>query len=329
MDPMKEQDRGMLENILDELKKGRKCVLLHENADPDALGSAAALHYAFTEVTIGAVEGLSKLGKELQKNLAIEVVEKPDLTKFDRIVVVDAPSPDRLGDYKDQLNDPIVIDHHSKTFCWEAEYCYVDDDKTSCAEIIYEILKLGSYDITPKIGLALLASIMSDTGKFSYANADTFRTFGEILTLSNLSMNHVLSAFEVQHETDYSRKISRLKGAQRLRFENVGEYIVASTQISAFESSVCNALISIGASIAFAGSQREDEFRISSRATPDMISKGLHLGNLMAAIGDENDCQGGGHNGAAGLSGMGDVEAMLNICLKRAKNALYPLLAGN
>jgi len=312
----------MLKKILDELKTGSKCILLHENADPDALGSAVALSLAFPEVSIGTVEGLNRPGKDVRNNLGVDVIEKPDLSDFDKIVVVDAPSPDRLGEYQNKLKKPIVIDHHSKTFNWDTDLCYVDENKASCAEIIYEILKLGDIKITRTMGLALLTSILSDTGKFSYATQDTFRTFGEIMDETGLSVNDVLSVFEDQHDTDYSRKISRLKGAQRLRYDVVNRYIISVSQISTFEASVCSALISLGANVSFVGSQRDDKFRISARTTHDLVELGLHLGNLMADIGEEIGGKGGGHDGAAGLSGTGDVEAVLNICMERTKSAL-------
>lgn len=311
----------MLEDILSELEKGKKCILLHVNADPDALGCAIALSLAFPNVSIGAVGGLSKNGKFLQKNLGVEVIEQPDISLYDKIVVVDTPSPERLGEFKDKFRDLIVIDHHSKTFDWSTELCYVDENKASCGEIIYQILKLGEKEITWQIGLALLAGIMTDTGKFSYANASTLKTFVEIMEFTGISMDEVLSVFEEEHETDYSKRISKLKGAQRLRYQSLKGYIVAVSQISTFESDVSNVLLSLGADVAFVGSQRDDKLRISARATQAIIKEGLHLGNLMADIGKEIGCDGGGHDGAAGLTGVGDVEAVLNICMERTKAA--------
>ena len=37
----------------------------------------------------------------------------------------------------------------------------------------------------------------------------------------------------------------------------------------------------------------------------------------MSGIGEETMSDGGGHGGAAGLTGIGDTEAMLNICMSR------------
>jgi nanoRNase/pAp phosphatase (c-di-AMP/oligoRNAs hydrolase) len=310
---------NILESITRELEEGKKCILLHVNADPDALGSAAALAMAFSDVTIATCGGLSKNGKNLQKNLAIEVVDNPDISEFDKVIVLDTPSPNRLGQYENRLKTPIVIDHHTRSFEWDTELSYIDENIASCGEIVYQILKLGKREITRKIALALLAGILTDTGKFSHANSKTLIAFGEIMDASHVDMEEVLSIFEEEHETDYSKRISRLKGAQRLRFERVGGHIIAVSQIGSFEASVCNALIYLGADVAFVGSQRDEEFRISARATQDALSEGLHLGNFLADIGKENGCEGGGHNGAAGLTGWGDVEAMLNICMQRVK----------
>lgn len=314
----------MLKKILQELESGKKCVLLHKNADPDALGSAIALSLAFPDTSIGAVEGLSKNAKFLKKKLDVEVTESPDVSNYDKIVVVDTPSPERLGTLFKNLKNPIIIDHHTKTYNWDTQLYYVDESKASCGEIVYQLLRLGEKRITPQIGLALLVGILTDTGKFSYAKAVTLRIFAEIMEKSGLNMDDVLSVFGEEHETDYSRKISRLKGAQRLIYSTIKGHIIAASQISAFESSVCNALISLGADVAFVGSQSQDEFRISARTTQEMVKNGLHLGNLMSDIGKENGCDGGGHDGAAGLSGIGDVEAMLNICIERSKTVFNP-----
>jgi nanoRNase/pAp phosphatase (c-di-AMP/oligoRNAs hydrolase) len=312
----------MLGSIVEELENGSKCILLHKNADPDALGCAIALSLAFPDTFIGAVEGLSKNAKYLQKNLNVDVVETPDILDYDKIVVVDTPSPERLGGSFQNLKNPIVIDHHTKSFDWDTQFYYMDESKASCGEIVYQILMLGEKEITPQIGLALLAGILTDTGKFSYAKSQTLKTFAEIMEKSGLDMDDVLSVFAEEHETDYSRKISRLKGAQRLKYITVKGHIIAVSQAGAFESSVCNALINLGADVAFVGSQNKDEFRISARTTQEMIKSGLHLGDMMADIGKENGCDGGGHDGAAGLFGVGDVEAMLNICIERSKEAL-------
>jgi hypothetical protein len=78
----------------------------------------------------------------------------------------------------------------------------------------------------------------------------------------------------------------------------------------------------LGADIVFVGSQRGEHFRISARATQAVVRKGIHLGKLLGGVGSETTNGGGGHPGAAGLTGVGDVEAILNISAENAMKIL-------
>ena len=91
---------------------------------------------------------------------------------------------------------------------------------------------------------------------------------------------------------------------------------------------MCKALLHLGADIAFVGSQRGDEFGISARATSDIVRAGVHLGRLLNGVGSETSNGGGGHPGAAGISGVGDVEAMLNISAENAIKHLKKIERG-
>ena len=125
---------------------------------------------------------------------------------------------------------------------------------------------------------------------------------------------------------DLSEKISQLKGAQRLKYHRVDQFIIATSFGSAFEASVSKSLIQMGADIAFVGSQRGDQFRISARASPRVVEIGIHLGKLLEGIGKETSNGGGGHPAAAGLSGKGDVKHMLDFCVSRSRKALKSLI---
>jgi nanoRNase/pAp phosphatase (c-di-AMP/oligoRNAs hydrolase) len=91
---------------------------------------------------------------------------------------------------------------------------------------------------------------------------------------------------------------------------------------------VCKALLDLGADIAFVGSQRGEMFRISARATQAMVRKGVHLGKLLGAVGTETTNGGGGHPGAAGITGTGDVEAILNISVDNALRLLKKIASS-
>lgn len=312
----------MLEDIIGRLSSD-KLILVHGNADPDALGSAYALAKAFPPAAILPVEGLDRTSKNVSARLGMELLVRAERS-YPLIVVLDTSSPEQLGPYSQMQGDMIIIDHHCPSTKWEGRGTYIcDDSKRSCAELVLELIRLAGKPITRDMALALCAGILTDTGHFRFSNPASLRAFASLLDDTNLSMEEVLSITE--SPVDISERVAQLKGGQRMRFERVGEYVVAVSQGSSFESSVCKALLNLGADIAFVASQRNEEFRLSARARQDLVRKGLHLGQLLGNVGEETDNDGGGHGGAAGLVGVGDAEAILNICMQKSMAYLRTL----
>src|SRR5512147_497433 len=101
----------MLSTIVQKLMSGKKVVLLHGNADPDALGSAYALYRAFPDMTVAALGGLDRLAKVMASNLEFEVQAAVDLDQYDIVVAVDSSSMEQVGiDLAGR--DIVAIDHH-------------------------------------------------------------------------------------------------------------------------------------------------------------------------------------------------------------------------
>ena len=114
-----------------------------------------------------------------------------------------------------------------------------------------------------------------------------------------------------------SERIAMMKCAERSRFDRVGDMIVAVSYGGSFEASGCRALLQAGADVVYVASQRDDAYRISARATQDMVRRGVNLGQIFKELGHEVTADGGGHGGAAGISGIGDCEAILHICMQK------------
>jgi phosphoesterase RecJ-like protein len=317
----------VLSEIAAELDSGgRTLVLLHGNADPDALSSAFAVSRAFPDVEICAPGGLDRASKVLASRLGIEVRESDIDVKGQRALVLDTSGPDQIPLQLDYANT-IVLDHHARNSAWEGVRTYLcDDTKASCAEIVYELLKKAGKEVDREVALALMVGILTDTGNFKYARPGSMITFAELMETHGTHMDEAIDL--VSLDVDLSEKVSQLRGAQRLKYWKVGDRIVAISQGSAFEASVCKSLLHLGADIAFVGSQRDEAFRISARATQDMVRKGVHLGRLLNGVGSETSNGGGGHPGAAGISGVGDVEAMLNISAENAIKHLRKIERG-
>ena len=66
----------MLNRIAEELRQGRKVVLVHGNADMDALGSAYALSKAFPEADVYAPNGLDRVTRMVSEKMDVAILEQ-------------------------------------------------------------------------------------------------------------------------------------------------------------------------------------------------------------------------------------------------------------
>ncbi len=318
------------EEILERLKKGRNLILMHGNADPDALASALAIASAFPETDVHAPEGLDRISKVLQERYGIGLKEEVNLSDYSAIVAVDTSSPEQLGPVGEHIAGDhrlIVIDHHATSGDWRASLSFVEQ-RTSCAEVVWHLL--GEWGLRESLGGTsaelLLAGIITDTGHFRFADSGTFLAVHEIMEAGRVDLQEVIEAISVR--TDPSEIISVLKGAQRLRFEKCCGYIVAQSSGSAFEASVSRAILNLGADVVFVASQRKERFRISARARHTLVREGFNLAELLSELGAETFTDGGGHAAAAGVTGVGDAEAMLHMSVEKTKEWLRAHRSG-
>ena len=161
----------------------------------------------------------------------------------------------------------------------------------------------------------LLGGMLTDSGHFQYARASMLPVFHDVMVGCGIEMDEAMTL--TQAPVSMSERIAMLKAIERTRFDRVGSMIVAISFGGSFEASSCRAIMAAGADVVFVGSQRDDEYRVSGRATQEAVRKGVHLGEVMNCVGEDTSSEGGGHGGAAGLTGTGDVEAVLNMCMSR------------
>jgi nanoRNase/pAp phosphatase (c-di-AMP/oligoRNAs hydrolase) len=316
----------MLAHVTERLRGREKVILVHGNADMDAIGSAYALAECFPPARIYAPGGLDRISRMVTEKLGIDVKESCDAGDHELIVVVDTSSPDQIEGDIDIPDGSLVIDHHKPTSKWSSMDLICDDARAACSEIIWDIVK-DCPDIGRNVYLALLGGMITDTGHLQFANAATLRSFSEIMERGGLEMDEVLSLMKM--EQSMSERSAVVKCMGRSRFERVGDMLVAVSLSGSFEASCCKGLLSAGADVAFVASQRDDVFRISSRATQEMVRRGIHLGDMLSDLGAETYTDGGGHGAAAGISGIGDAEAMLNICVKRTMDEFRRIKSGS
>ena len=306
----------MIKETAELLRAENKVILVHGNADVDALGSAFAISTCFPNGDIFAPGGIDRVASLVAEKLGISVLEECDLGEYDLVVVVDTSSPEQLKPSVQEIPEgSVVIDHHKPTGKWEGMHFLCDDTRVSCCEIVKELIESAGISIPREAAVALLGGMLTDSGHFQYAKPAMMISFADLLQKSNIYMDEVFNL--TRSQMTMSERIAVMKALGRVKFDHVGDMVVSVSYGGSFEASSCRAIMMSGADVAFVGSQRDEEFRISGRATQDAVRRGIHLGNVVSEIGGETDTDGGGHGGAAGISGTGDVEAMLHICMQK------------
>ena len=154
----------------------RFLLVTHENPDGDALGSI-----------IGAGTALRSTGKDVVLYLAGDTDppaeygmlpigeirrELPEDAASRVLVALDCANAQRMGAAAallDTVPFSIDVDHHHDNTRF-AELSLVVPDASSTAEIVRDILRELDIDLTPGIAEALYVALVTDTGRFQYAN---------------------------------------------------------------------------------------------------------------------------------------------------------------
>ena len=306
----------MLSDIADRLKDKRKVILVHGNADMDAISSAYVLSRCFPTADVCALNGMDRVSKMVSEKIGFSVIESFDPEDYELIVTVDSSSPDQVVEGITLPKEKtFVIDHHHRNGKWDGYESYIDDSKVACVEIMIDIIKANGISIDRDMGLMILGGMLTDSGHFQFADTKLLDDFSYVMNETGIHMDEAMSL--TKSEPSMSERVSVMKCIERSKFDRVGDMIVATSYGGSFEAAGCRALLLSGADVVFVASQREENFRLSARATQEMVRRGFNLGEIIKDIGTETDNDGGGHDGAAGLSGIGDIEAMLHICMQR------------
>ena len=82
-------------------------------------------------------------------------------------------------------------------------------------------------------------------------------------------------------------------------------------------------LLNVGFDVTIVLAQKNNEFRISTRARKDLCLKtGLHLGKILDEVAKKYEGTGGGHDGAAAITGSEKHEIVLEQIIDKVKQIL-------
>ena len=154
----------------------RFLVTTHENPDGDALGSLTAMHRALLQLGKDSVMylagatplpgeyafmGLAELGRALPADAAERV-----------LVAVDCANESRLGPDPDVLHQApftIDIDHHRDNSRF-GDVNLIVADASSTGEVLRDVFEELGVELTPELAEPLYIALVTDTGRFQYAN---------------------------------------------------------------------------------------------------------------------------------------------------------------
>jgi len=317
--------------LLETLKGKEVLVLTHRGADVDAMGASGMLYFALKDsanVRIGVPEHANQSAEKLAQELGISFTLDPEPKEFNSVIAIDLNSWKMLGATAGKLKsfggEIFLIDHHTRSGDAIApeENTLIEENAASTTEILFGLFKGQGIPISREMAMLASAGIITDSAHFSYASADTFSVMAQALELAQTPYNKIVALFSVEREL--SEIIARLKAAQRCRIFRVGDFVVATSDIGAFEAQAASSLLRLGADAAFVGAEESGEVMVSGRATQRIAESGLDLvRDVFEPLSSKFSGEGGGHTAAAAFNGRAEsIESVLEECVSLVREKI-------
>ena len=153
-------DLKTMASQLKTIKQAR--IYFHKKPDGDAVGAAYGL--ALGLQAAGAVcevlcsDPVPATYRFMADRVPVQRLEQAT------VIAVDTATPGRLGKYKEERID-LCIDHHENNTI-EALFKYVEENASSCSEIIFKLLREMGVEITAEIASLLYTGLVTDTSSF-------------------------------------------------------------------------------------------------------------------------------------------------------------------
>jgi phosphoesterase RecJ-like protein len=289
----------------------------HENPDGDALGSMLALHLALEQLGKKSsmfLNGTTPIPFEYQF-MALEDLsrgEPGDLVGHP-LIAVDAANERRPGSDAliEQAPYTIVIDHHHDNSRF-GNVNLVVAEASSTSEVLYDVFSELGVRLTPEISEALYIAIVTDTGRFQYANTSpkTLRLAAELLDAgadAHRIFQHVYETIELSKLKLLARALDHVEvyegGRLVISFLERKDFGETGSASGASEGVIdsLRAIAGVEMSVLIQEPPERDSRRISLRSSRDR----LDVSEIARAAG------GGGHREAAGFSSNLSIKELI------------------
>lgn len=183
----------MLQKLMKQIKLHDTIIIhRHNRPDLDALGSqlglANAIKSTYPDKKVYCV------GDMVNKYSFIGTMDiiSDDLYNNALVIIVDVAVSQMISDLRYKLaKDVFIIDHHTNKSDVTTDYL-IDENKSSCAEYLAEILFDQNFIINKETATYLFGGIVTDSGRFQYSSTtpSTFRIAAKLLELG-ADMNYI------------------------------------------------------------------------------------------------------------------------------------------
>lgn len=305
-----------LDNILEEIKKANTiAIVVHENPDGDAIGSALAMKLALEQLNKEADVIIPEYPSAFSFLPGVEKIKKEsDIQEYDLAIALDCASIKLLNGfakYFDNAKVKVAIDHHSSNTMY-ADYNFISQDSPACAQLLLVAFSYFGIEVTKEIGTCILAGIITDTGGFRYSTvtAETFRFVAELCE-KGVKVSQIYDKV-YSSKTRAKFELHRI-ALERLEFLEDGK--IAYTYITKADEE------KVGAEN---GRDVEGvEVSLFLRETSKGIKASIRSKNYINAAEVAMMFSGGGHLRAAGCSNLpGTIEQVKNQMINRIRSCL-------
>lgn len=197
-------------------------LICHVHPDADTVGAGLALGLVLADDGVDVQVSFaapSCLPESLRTLPGCHLLVAPgDMRRdADLVVVVDAPSVNRLGDLAELVGDDhdvLVIDHHRSNRMF-GRANFVDPTADSTTLLVAEMLDAWGRPITRDVACCLYAGLTIDTGSFRWATPRALRLAARLVELGvdNTSLSRELLD---THPFEWLPLLSRVLGSARL-----------------------------------------------------------------------------------------------------------------
>ena len=296
----------------------RVAIATHRNPDGDAIGSAIGLARSLRahgmDVVLWHTDGdcvpddlrfLLSPSETFASDLPADAGER-------MLIALDCASEARLdpNDARGAFASVVNIDHHHDNTAF-GTWNLIVSEASSTAEIVAQLIALGTLPMTAAVAAPLYVGIVTDTGRFGYSNATptTHETVGRLL-----STGVDAPALHSRLYEDRSVESARLTGRAiaSLHLNEAARYaraVLRSVDIAAAGTGDAEGIVELlrglrGVSISALvrpGDAAETSWRVSLRARDGALD--------VSAIARQHG--GGGHAAAAGCTVPGGIDEVL------------------